>query len=522
MEKQNDNKKTIWKNKIFRNDISSNSKKNNENIDILKMEEKIKKINKRKKYKENFKNIETLDNIYEEKEEEEEKTENKPETFQCASSLNEKEDLSNEEEFNDFEDILEGFIEGARGKRRKRKKSKKNKKGGKKYTMVDGIIMITNVFFTFYQYTIFALFYLVNNFDSFMTTLSKTIVDFSSDTNIKQEKDSDSKTLKHIFYNTLSFPLCIFITYNWFFLIAYADETSGCKNNNYGVGLTGNNLCRPSNDEKRFTISFDKIGYYKNAIEFFFGYSIMPLFYVDKILLGDNYIPYYFSMIESKNIRQFIILFFSFFLIFSFGKLGFLSSSIILIHYIFDLINEFIPTKSTDESSKNPNFMLKEVFGNKFGTFLAIGYFIIYWVIKLIIAVFSISLANILITIFIQFHSLFGMFLYGKDSLLEKMTKIDDYVKSDLKNFLSDNDNCAKPDFWKTLGKFIVDVFYKNKYSILYIFILVLNAFSINSVYSMNLKWIIGFIIGIQGFAAGEFIVSNILKTYDTLYNKNK
>lgn len=528
MEEKNNIKKTIWKNKIFSNDISSNSKKIHENMDILKIEQKLKKINKRKKYKENFKNIETFDNIYEQKEEENEETNisTNSEPLKCASSFNDEEDLSNETEMVDDDDDyenIEGFKEGASNKKRrkKRKKGKKGKKEVNEKTMFDGVISIIETLFNIYKYGIFLFFYLYNQFDSFLTKLSDGIVDFSSEKNTTEEKKSDGNILKSIFYYTLSLPICIFVTYNWFFLISYADDTPGCEKNNYGLGADGKPLCRPNNDEKRFKISFDDVGYYKNVLDFFFGYAILPLFYVDKLVFGDAKLPYYFSLIKSKNIQQTILLFFSFPILFLFGKfsLGIFASTTILTSYILDLINEFIPFKDTDEVSKNTNLMLKEVFGNKFGTFLAIGYFIIYWVIKLIIAVFSISFSTILISLFMFTHSIFGIFLYGKDSISEKFIKIDDFIKTDLKNFMSDADDCRK-DFWKTLGRFMVDVFYKNKYSIFYICILIYNAFLTTKINSTNLKWIIGFLICIPGFVSFEYIINNIIKTYDIIYNK--
>ena len=112
------------------------------------------------------------------------------------------------------------------------------------------------------------------------------------------------------------------------------------------------------------------------------------------------------------------------------------ASTSILTQYMGDLLKEFFPP-STEEIIENPASAVGT--GTKFGSFLSIGYFIIYWVIKLMIAVASISFSTIIISLFIFVHCFFGIFLYGKDSIFDKFTK---YFKCDIISMMISHHGC--------------------------------------------------------------------------------
>ena len=110
--------KSVWKNKLFRQEKEPTSLKRDEvqHPDVVNIQQKIKKINKRKKYVENFNNIQPLKNVYEEPEISQENNNNEPiekklfsDMFKCS-----KEAAPNKEGMQDNikEEVKENFKEG--------------------------------------------------------------------------------------------------------------------------------------------------------------------------------------------------------------------------------------------------------------------------------------------------------------------------------------------------------------------------------------------------------------------------
>ena len=320
------NEETIWKKKIFSND--SKNKKDIEDLDVLKIENKIKKINKRKRSKENFKNMEELQNIYESKNEDEqsiedtkkrEKRKKEPvkeplmsDFFKCSKP---EETIHNNKESMETNPIIEGYG-GNEYKKSIEPPVKPKDDGSAKYYFLyikfiaDWIQYIIFFLYFFFIYTIYNFSYKItkqyssDGENNDVLDLLKESSDFSNKAivdNIKSNssKDDDKKTstineknlesdatvLTNIIISIAIFPLLTIMTYNWFYLTCYYNEDSDtCKGVNEKKDPDTYIFCRPTNDNARTPITWGK----EAIVNFLLDFLIAPLALIDQFFLGTN------------------------------------------------------------------------------------------------------------------------------------------------------------------------------------------------------------------------------------------
>lgn len=400
---------------------------NNEttNKDILKLKQNILKIKNRKKNATNYSNIETLDNIYD------------------GSAKSENDSIL--PNYTATDSVVENFQEGARNKKKKGKKKKSKKdKGKKKKSKFNLFMEKVGEFFNktrkAFENQGDVLFYGYKQYDKLIAyiafqyvyiicistqpNLNKLNPDLSNATKSQSEKiESDTKTVKNIFHDILFLPLCIYATYNWFYLLVYLRP----KENNSAE------FERPFDDNIRTKISFDHITpvYVKDLIQFLFGYTIAPLYWVDKLFNNNMYTNFAVNYID-WNIANYFILFIAVLLINKFyglfnSLLDYVSKnkfSVLLAFCSFVILTRLLlqSVKQFAELFKIP-MILKSL--------LVIFIFII---IHTFIAGMSIHISSVLVLLYIWIHSLFGIVLYGKNKfsgIFEEMNNINEYIKKD-------------------------------------------------------------------------------------------
>lgn len=508
--------KTIWKKSLFSTEHNNESlhegmKDGVDNLDIIQIQQKIKKINKRKKYNITPNDVEMFENIYE--------TEpfeyllhgnvvNTPEGMTsmsgdanndekcCDDDKSEVEGFDTDSMYEGGADLdteyseLEGFIEGARG----RKKGKKGKKGKgiKKVNVFKKISKIlTAISLGLYK----TIFFFPNKIDSMMTLMAYNFTYVFSNSgeqkSTEQELKHDSSIIKNIIYSVICFPICIFITYNWFFIFAYKKDN--------GTGK----MERPARDANRLKINFDSFNKdIKPFITFWLDYCIFPLYVMDKLMLGDSGLPSVFSMFiktfKFKIIVKFLLLILSF-------------------HFIFGL-NLFGKLKSSLSGKMNPfstfclvliivcwfkkvfNFIIKLAWENKFiATLFCIAQIILYAGFSMMVALFSFQISSMVVLLYFWGHSLFGMSFYGEGSMGDKMNDIDDFVNEDLDMLKNKNKDCVKSTVLQKILYYFGKFLYDNFYYFAYFYLMSKNIFnSYSSLYSKQLKYVVGMLLIVQ------------------------
>jgi hypothetical protein len=502
MDTINNIEKSVWKNKLFRQDKEPKSLKRDEvqHPDVVNIQQKIKKINKRKKYVENFNNIQPLKNVYEEPVLSQENNIDEPieknifsDMFKCSKeAMPNKEDMQENIQSEAKENFKEGFG-------------------------------IEDVSYEFYNF----IFGIPNSFEKIISkgcyTFTKTFSNLDGGKPNENNMRSDSKILRQIIYISLSFPICIYVTYNWIYLLAYYDKTDGCPDDsNSQKNENGELLCRPANDSKRLEISFSKLGEFSSGVNFMFDFAIMPLWVFDKLILGDKYLPSLFPVIPWKIITKFIILFYSLIMVYGmnlFGSinnalrgtpsiLGYYCGTIIIGYFIYKLYMDFL-TPDVKATDMKVDAFLKFI---PQGLFYYVFLFF-YYVFRLIIAVWSINVSSIIVVIYFWIHSLFGMAIYGGGlgEMGKQMENIDEFVNKDLLSFKEDDKECAKPSIVKRIIRLLAEFLYDNIYLVAYILVMGTNiSNALSGLKSTSLKQVISCLIGIQIIIACLYIWNNL------------
>jgi hypothetical protein len=494
--------KTIWKKSLFSTEhnnepLHEGMKDGVDNLDIIQIQKKMKKINKRKKYNIDPKNIEIFENIYEKEPIEyflHGNVDSRVEGMATSGGVGGGEDSGkccDETPAEGFEadyaepdiDEQEGFIEGAKGRKGG---SKKNKNP---FTKVSNVL--NSLSMGLYK----TVFFFPNKIDKMMTVMSYMFTEtFSKGQDqdpSEEELQHDSRIVKRIIYSILCFPICVFITYNWFYLLAYQEE------------ITPGKMERPAKDANRIKINFNSFdSRIRPFVTFWLDYCIFPLSVLDKWILGDNRLPSVFSMFikafKFKIIVKFILLLVSFHFIFGVNLFGKLKSSLsgkMNPLSIFCMVLIFICW-----FKKVFTFMLSMKWLPGFiPTMFWVARLIFYAGFSIMVALFSFQISSIIVLLYFWGHSLFGMSFYGDGSTGEKMSSVDDYVNQDLDMIRNKNEDCIKPGTLKKIlfmfGKFL----YENFYYFAYFYLMSKNIFnSYTSIYSKSLKYVIGLMLMVQ------------------------
>jgi hypothetical protein len=406
------------------------------NEDILKLEENINKIKKRRKNATNYSNMETLDNIYENSSTKAEKGSDGVTSYKDEIFLENFQDNNSEEETSKTQTESFKSKKGKKGKKGKKNRfAKFTEKMGNFFNKIKKYIdSANNTFFYGYKQFDKLISYIAFSYVHFISTstmpeLNNLNFNLSNATKHQsQHIHSDADNIKHIVYSIFLLPLCLYSTYNWFYLLVYLRP----KENSDGE------YERPFDDDIRMKISLDGIkpDFIKTPLESLFKYTITPLYWIDQLFNNSKYTSFAVNYIGWNIINYFILFVAVLFINKKFGlfeslehiiknKSSFLykfCAGFIISALIYNIFNHIF---NPSEENK-----LIRVFKYLFGLLIAFAYIIF----NTFIAGMSINVSAIIILIYLWIHSLFGMVLYNKNGIsgiFEQMANITSYIKKD-------------------------------------------------------------------------------------------
>lgn len=359
---------------------------------------------------------------------------------------------------------------------------------------------------------------------SYLITRSLTNEENISDDQIKE----DSNVLVNIIYCIFTFPIVVYVTYNWYFLTAYYKKKD-------------NNELRPARDENRYKIRFyDGYGMvFKPILVFLFDAALKPLEKLDAFFFGDNspFFPYLLKMIKYdsettlNNVKRLILLligvyfvyYLNFFTTFDILLKGetqsivYLCSFIIVLFQISTFYNyvmapmfdkEISPTELASNYAKytlrviNPLVFI-------FACLLYIG-------ILLAQAILIAHPSAMICLVYFWVHSMFGISIYGEglpftDKWFLHIKSMEDDFDKDVITFYKD-DGCINPGILKIIVRNIVKIIRCNLNLLVLMVILVM--LFMKSILTLNSK---SFMFSICMFL-GIFILSLIPKFIYDIY----
>ncbi len=458
--------------------------------------QKIKEISRnkeRKKSNPNYKNIPKLDNIYEKEDDDDD------DGFEeIEKTMNEITDILNgdipEEANNLYEPNLinkESFKIGKKNKLEKKiekakKEAEATRVGGttsaattsaattsggkcKRNTAIAGIVDKINKGVSYIDKLLF------NNFDKYLTTgvgaVYDTVEGKTKSSASSKNRTADITLIKNQIYYLFAVPIALLITYNWFYITFYKDESNE----------------RVSRDINIDTSQFDSI------LNFLFYYLRKPAEVFNYYVL--NFIPNTINTLAEDNdtVKTYLNPLILFFITLStimyvvmhysseiknavFACINFASktvpfSSIVYPIIVFYIIMGFFPTT---------------IFGMaEFAISISIlPITIVAWIIKMVFTFSSIKLAGLFLTIFILFHSFFSLLLYSNHGYKGTIQKINEYLYTSLKNLNVQHCPPGSMTWFEKLFRILVEIIYKCLYEFIFIMVLVVGIF----VYSMYMK----------------------------------
>ena len=366
------------------------------------------------------------------------------------------------------------------------------------------------------------IFYMPSSFDYLLDQFCKELINLTNgkknevpdpDANeLTDDQIADAGVLKKIIYYFISFPLMVFIMYNWFFVLVYRDnetfETAKCEPQQGTEDIYGKPTCRPANDFARPKISFDAFASSesgKEALEFFMFFAAIPLKTFDKYVLGDNYLPSILSHIPWKILCKLIAIVVAFCVMFFVGifeSLAYILSgnltlitafntALIFFYFAWYVLTDMSggaaltlsermnARKGSDENENilhNPkkissilehamgSFVFKQSMASASGKALK---FLVY-VLRLIIAIMSIPISSIILNLYILFISFFGVLYFGGGvgNFFDNFNKIEEFVASDLYRFFNKKDeDCKQQSLLMSMLESVTRILYNNFYS---------------------------------------------------------
>ena len=428
-------------------------------------------------------------------------------------------DTDNDDDNNDINYIsTEGFIEGARGKKKRKNKNKKSSGG----IFQKAVGTIKNGF----DKAIESIFILgkigkkgmeraseeitnmpaLSGYDNLNNDLKMKNNETNAEYKIRisklktqiENKNKDKETLTNIIYMSIIFPLCIWFSYNWYYLIIYRDGDGG----------------RPDDDEKRYKIDFGV-----SVLNEIFQYALYPVKSFDKYILSDNGLPEIIKNHKSMHVfYRFLTLIFSVFLVYYIGISGdpksitkgipwliYYAITILVVFYFF--ISVF---------PKITEYFLQ--FGGVLVTGPLVGgfVFICMFFIMLSLCAMTIPIAVVLFILFMWIHSLFGIFIYRNNSTVsQNIHEMEIHIKQSIAELEDKDIKIHEPDlmrrFMKSTSKFLNE----NMYTFVYLCILIYNLIYAHiNLLSIPLKStitvLLASLVGIFSMWIGNYFLKNI------------
>jgi hypothetical protein len=456
--------KTFWRN--AKNTFENKSEKENEVF--VKDVEKLKSIFKKKILQENYKNIEPLKNIYDEKE-----------NISSADAHSQKEENNNTS--NDVEKKQTGINDAI--------------KEGFDVDLNHYTEKITNIFPREQINKVSSYFnsiddYIVNTsfYNENMRPIFSYLLSFVQ--NNDETLEYDLQILENHLYIIFSFPLVVWMTYNWQFILTYKYTNDQ------------NIVIRPAADDKRLNITFDNLFFPINEIlTFIVGMSIKPLYYFDKFFLGDAFFPKVINLSPylPNNVAKIIIIILIFLFI---GNLNFFQ-----IYASFlqgDESNAVDSILNTDSVLNNVLLIIASViifihtalklyewifvrlapYVSNIGAVLIFIFVVIVIVAAYItVGLLSVKISTLIVLIYVWIHSLFGLLLYTNgDESSGSITKwfwttpkenyhgIESKINEELNSLLQEE--CGEDGNWTKLFKETLYFYLVNIFSISFLSII--------------------------------------------------
>lgn len=369
--------------------------------------------------------------------------------------------------------------------------------------------------------------------DAYEKIMLKVFNDDKYVSDANKYKENDVNQLKQIIYSVLSFPISIFIMYNWYYLTVFRYELSS-KDQEKKIQLK----------EIEFKIKFEN-EIVNDVCNFLFIFCLEPVYVINDFLLNIEKFPLYFNNIPFHNFKRFILLFISFFFVFYlnlftvfeliFSTTGisivfvliylFVNIFIFLLYFkqVYNIINSTSQDMPSD-FGQMALYMLK-IYIMPF--IVKIAYYILYIFVKFIIIMFSIKIAIIILFIYLWIHSILGIKLYNtidqdfswKDEFMAFITggytnssNIDKECKNEILNLSNSCNDGLLEKIQKFFALLLSDCSY---YIMMFIVLLFINIFIFN-IHSIPLQFFTSIILSM--FYLMILIV--ITKNGYTIYKK--
>lgn len=286
-----------------------------------------------------------------------------------------------------------------------------------------------------------------------------------------KNRTADITLIKNQVYYLFALPIALLITYNWFYITFYKDESNE----------------RISREINIDTSQFDSI------LNFLFYYLRKPAEVFNYYVL--NFIPNTINTLAEDNdtVRTYLNPLILFFITLStimhivmhyssqiknavFACINFASktvpfSSIVYPIIVFYVIMGFFPTS---------------VFGMAELAFSIsiLPITIVTWIIKMVFTFSSVKLAGLFLTIFIIFHSFFSLLLYSNHGYKGTIEKINEYLYTALKNLNAQHCPPGSMSWFEKMFRILVEIIYRCLYEFIFIMVFIVGIF----VYSMYMK----------------------------------
>jgi hypothetical protein len=233
---------------------------------------------------------------------------------------------------------------------------------------------------------------------------------------------NDIDVIKSFIKNVLCFPLAVFMTYNWVYLIMFKN-INACE-------AGSSEECRPARDEVRTKIDFQFMNakiqldviQISKIMDYFFDMAIKPLEYMDKALLGDNLLPKIFAFPMIPRVVYNIIIFLMCYAFLAIEDKKFIFRIVNMVIIIAQFIHTFsaYAYSTLGMSMGNSLIFITGVAGIFFS--------------RAIIAYYSINVSIFLCVIYFCLHSFLGMFMYSIKGVkyLDLFKYIDAFVREDV------------------------------------------------------------------------------------------
>jgi hypothetical protein len=325
-----------------------------------------------------------------------------------------------------------------------------------------------------------------------------TLEDTITDDKIRE----DSNVLIKIVMCIVTFPLVIYVSYNWYFLISLYQKTSD------GIEL------RLARDSNRYKIKFYQ-GYgtiFTSIIDGLFGTALTPLTIIDTYLYGDGHFCFpaimkmikYTNEIPLNNIKRTIYMILSLIIVYNLNffermngflkgeksTLVYFSIAVVVVYqlsYLFEYVVYSVYTEKADTMiifQKAFQYGLKMI--NPFLFIFAIILYIGYLIGQSIIITYPSAIISL---IYIWIHCLFGITLYGDNAMpftkkwFSYITLMDQDFDKDVELFYKD-DSCIEPGLWKIFCRNVVKIIRCNLSMLILISMILF--FFIESIYKLN------------------------------------